>query len=189
MNYYNEQHGKIALAWATENIRTGGKMPRGFVIEKDANGVALSLAPLAVTKAATETTILRAMTGATEALGQVTDEVAWRKMAQLHSSDAILYPNRVALIRRQNPTLQEQELTRLLNRFQELVALDTIRNEYLMHAKLYTWFMRDPARNNLRKLNEKVYASLFLTPSSDPWLGLFATDIYTALDNSGLLKP
>jgi len=40
----------------------------------------------------------------------------------------------------------------------------------------------------VNKLNEKVYASLFLTPGSDPWLGLFSTDLYTALDNGGI-KP
>ena len=48
--------------------------------------------------------------------------------------------------------------------------------------------MRDPARNDVQKLNEKVYASLFLTPSSDPWLGLFSTDVYTALDNGGVVR-
>ena len=51
--------------------------------------------------------------------------------------------------------------------------LDTVRNEYLLHSRLYTWLMADPARHDLEKLNEKVYAKLFLTPNSDPWLGLF----------------
>jgi hypothetical protein len=58
-----------------------------------------------------------------------------------------------------------------------------------MHSKLYTWLMRDPDRNDVQKFNEKVYASLFLTPSSDPWLGLFSSDLYTALDNGGVVKP
>ncbi|HIK07899.1 MAG TPA: hypothetical protein IGS40_24950 [Trichormus sp. M33_DOE_039] len=35
-------------------------------------------------------------------------------------------------------------------------------------------------------LNEKVYAQLFLTPSSDPWLGLAPSDAYSAIDNDGL---
>ena len=34
-------------------------------------------------------------------------------------------------------------------------------------------------------LNEWVYAELFLTPSSDPWLGLAPRDVYTALDGGG----
>jgi hypothetical protein len=31
-----------------------------------------------------------------------------------------------------------------------------------------------------------VYAELFLTPSSDPWLGLVPEGAYTALTNGGL---
>lgn len=38
-------------------------------------------------------------------------------------------------------------------------------------------------------LNEWVYATLFLTPSSDPWLGLAPRDVYTALDNDGRSEP
>jgi hypothetical protein len=93
------------------------------------------------------------------------------------------------LIKRQNPTLSDKELARLLNRFRELIALDTVRNEYLMHTKLYVWLLKDPVRNDVAKLNEKVYTNLFLTPKSDPWLGLFSADVYTALDNGGVVKP
>jgi hypothetical protein len=31
-----------------------------------------------------------------------------------------------------------------------------------------------------------VYSELFLTPSADKWLGLYAPDIYTALDGNGI---
>ena len=47
----------------------------------------------------------------------------------------------------------------------------------------------DPVRNDVEKLNEMVYESLFLTPGSDPWLGLFSPEVYTALDNGGVTKP
>ncbi len=114
------------------------------------------------------------MTVTTEELGKVTDEAAWRKIAALHSSDAMLDQRSIGLIKRQNPSLTDEEMARLLRKFQELIALDTVRNEYLLHSKLYGWLMRDPARHNVDKLNEKVYASLFLTPHSDPWLGLFS---------------
>lgn len=189
MKYYGDQHRKIALDWTLDTTRIGGQAPRGFTVEKGMNGEALSIAPLAVTKALTETSILRGMTAATEALGQVTDEAAWRKIAQLHSSNAILDSRSIALIKRQNPSLPEEDLARLRREFQELVALDTVRNEYLLHSELYTWLMRDPARDDVEKLNEKVYASLFLTPNSDQWLGLLSKDVYTALDNGGVVKP
>jgi len=185
-NYYRERNNKIQLAWWADTTKIGGKMPEGFFVAKSISGEALSIAPLAITKAVTETNILRAMTGASEALGRITDEAAWRKIAQLHSADGVLDSRSIALIKRQNP---EQDLSRLLQKFQESVALDTVRNEYMLHTKLYAWLLRDPARGDVEKLNEKVYAELFLTPRSDPWLGLLSADVYTALDNGGIVKP
>ena len=35
--------------------------------------------------------------------------------------------------------------------------------------------------------NEKVYAELFITPKSDPWLGLLPSDVYTGLENGGVV--
>lgn len=187
--FYEERHNQISIAWFKDTEKIGGKKPEGFRLEKDANGEAISIAPLAVTKAITERSILRAMTTASVELGKITDEAAWNKIAELHSSDAVLDGRSIVLIKRQNPTLSDEELARLLNRFRELIALDTVRNEYLMHTKLYVWLMKDPARNDVARLNEKVYTSLFLTPKSDPWLGLFSADVYTALDNGGVVKP
>ncbi len=185
--YYRERLNKISLDWLADTTKIGGKLPEGFLVEKGQNGEALSIAPLAVTKAVTETTMLRAMTAGTDALGRITDEAAWRKIAQLHSADAILDSRSIALIKRQNQTLSEKALSRLLQKFQESVALDTVRNEYMLHSKVYSWLMRDPSRNNIERLNEKVYAELFLTPRSDPWLGLLSADAYTALENGGVV--
>jgi hypothetical protein len=187
-NYYRERNNKIQLAWLADTTKIGGKMPEGFFVAKSMNGEALSIAPLAVTKAITETTILRAMTAASEALGRITDEAAWKKITQLHAADGVLDSNSIALIKRQNPMLPEKDMARLLQKFQESVALDTVRNEYMLHTKLYSWLLRDPARSDLDKFNEKVYAELFLTPRSDPWLGLVLADVYTALDNSGVIR-
>ena len=186
--YYGTRHRQITAAWRKDTDQIAGKKPEGFRVVKGQNGGALSIAPQAVTKAITETSILRAMTVATETLGKITDEAAWKKIAQLHAADAILDSNSVALIKRQNPALAEEELARLLKNFQEFLALDTVRNEYLMHTELYTWLIGDPVRDDLEKLNEQVYAKLFLTPRSDPWLGLFSADVYTALDNGGIVK-
>ena len=188
-NYFRERNNKIQVAWWADTTKIGGKTPEGFVVTKSITGEALSISPLAVTKAVTETTILRAMTGASEALGKITDEAAWRKIAQLHASDGVLDSRSIALIKRQNQMLPEQDMSRLLEKFQESVALDTVRNEYMLHTKLYAWLSRDPVRSDVEKLNEKVYAELFLTPRSDPWLGLLSADVYTALDNGGIVKP
>ena len=63
-----------------------------------------------------------------------------------------------------------------------------MRNEYVMHSKLHAWLLADPTRNDLNAFNETVYARLFLTPRSDPWLGLFSEEIYTALENGGVMR-
>jgi hypothetical protein len=187
--YYQEQHNKIATAWAIDTKKIGGKVPAGFKLVPGENGTeALVVSQLAVTKAITERSILRGMNLVADELGKITDEAAWQKIAALHTDDAILDSRGVTLIRYQNPDLSEDDLKRLVSRFQGLVALDTVRNEYLMHAKLYTWLMTEPP-DDMEKLNKKVYDSLFMTPQSDPWLGLVSTDLYTALDNGGIVKP
>lgn len=186
--YYSQQHNKIAAAWTVDTQKIGGKAPEGFRVVEGQNGEALFISPLAMTKALTEANILRAMTAANEELGKITDEAAWKKIAQLHSSDALLDDRSISLIKHQNPNLSERELAQLLQKFQDSIALDTVRNEYLMHSKLYTWIVKDPIRDDVEKLNEQVYAKLFLTPNSDPWLGLFSADVYTALDNGGVKK-
>jgi len=187
--YYGAQHRKISAAWLSDTMKIGGEAPKGFTIVKGKNGDALSIAPLAVTKALTETSILRAMNMATDELGKITDEAAWKKIAQLHPSDAMLDNRSLVLIETQNPRLTVNELYHLIDKFQQAVALDTVRNEYLMHTKLYAWLLNDPVRNDVEKLNTKVYDSLFLTPGSDPWLGLFSSEVYTALDNGGVKTP
>src|SRR5215213_8919923 len=130
--YYSQQHNKIAAAWTIDTQKIGGKAPEGFRVVEGNNGEALLISPLAVTKAITEANVLRAMTMANEELGKITDEAAWRKIAQLHSSDAVLDDRSISLIKHQNPDLNERELAQLVQKFQDLIALDTVRNEYLM---------------------------------------------------------
>jgi hypothetical protein len=68
------------------------------------------------------------------------------------------------------------------------MALDTVRNEYELHSQLYQWLVKDSGTLTVKALNDKVYAELFLTPSSDPWLGLLPSDSYSAIDNDGISK-
>jgi hypothetical protein len=82
----------------------------------------------------------------------------------------------------------ENPILRLVARFEESISLDTVRNEYLLHRRIHERFAAGEAVTaNIDALNEWVYAELFLTPSSDPWLGLAPPDVYTALENNGQL--
>jgi hypothetical protein len=70
---------------------------------------------------------------------------------------------------------------RVVAGFEELVGLDTVRNEYLLHAIVHRWLENAPEADPAA-FTERLYDQLFLTPSSDPWLGLVSPDTYLALD-------
>ena len=186
-NYAREHLIKVSGQWYQESTQIGGFAPQGFIVGTGPNGeiTAITAAPLAVTKMYTEAMALREMSSASEALARLTDEAKWRLIARLHAADGIIDARSIALMKRQNPSLSDKEFSAMLQKFEESIALDTVRNEYLMHTKLYTWLWFDPARTNLEKFNEKVYAELFLTPGTDPWLGLLEKDVYFGIDNAG----
>jgi len=64
------------------------------------------------------------------------------------------------------------------------ISEDTVRNEYVLHRQIHEWLATTSAP--VDALNARVYAELFLTPDSDPWLGLLPGDAYAALENDGL---
>lgn len=132
-------------------------------------------------------------------LEATTDDQTWQALAELYLADAKLDERSRQFIRRQGggtcgiPGIEgkkgsvEERFDQMVRNFEQLVALDTVRNEYLFHAKIYEWLQTDSFKS-VDELNERVYAELFLTPSSDPWLGLFPADTYTAIQNEGIVK-
>lgn len=124
------------------------------------------------------------------------DDAAWRQVTQLHATDAVLDDASIALIRAQFPNAfaagaralskmrVEDPILARIGLLQRSIALDTVRNEYLLHRQLHGWLAQAPGID-LESLNERVYAELFLTPSTDPWLGLAPPDVYTAIAGDG----
>jgi hypothetical protein len=122
----------------------------------------------------------------------------WLRIAALHADDAALDQGARTLIRIKSPDarkaalaargkgLVEDPLLRSLRNLERSIAEDTVRNEYTMHTKIHEWLAKDPSPE-LGNLNSRVYAQLFLTPDSDPWLGLAPADTYSALDGDGLV--
>jgi hypothetical protein len=111
--------------------------------------------------------------------------------------DARLDAQSIGLIKRQTQNLRigadrkrntDVEFWTLLQKLHNNIALDTVRNEYALHTKLHAWLVNDVRKTDLEAFNNKVYAELFLTPATDPWLGLLSTDTYVALENSGVEK-
>lgn len=81
-----------------------------------------------------------------------------------------------------------QAAKRVVAGFEELVGLDTVRNEYLLHAVVHRWLEDAPVADPAA-FTERIYGQLFLTPSSDPWLGLVGPDTYLALEPAPELAP
>lgn len=129
----------------------------------------------------------------------VTDERLWKIIAELHVKAAKLDEASLKLIRSENPIaahaarlaitkrVVEDPLVRLVRSLESSIAIDTVRNEYQFHRQIHNWLAEQPG-TNVEVFNERVYAQLFLTPSSDPWLGLAPVDAYTALPNGGVAR-
>lgn len=166
--YHVDQHATIVAAWGADMAAIGGSLE-----SKEAASI--------------------------EALVARTDEALWQQIAARHADEAVLDAASVAMIRRQNPLAAqamqlamtkarvEDPVLRLVRGLQTSIALDTVRNEYMLHRQIHDWFAQQTVPADVFALNERVYAELFLTPSSDPWLGLMQPDTYTALQNNGLV--
>ena len=127
------------------------------------------------------------------------DDATWAGIAALHADTARLDVGTKALIRAKNPTafdasrlalskaFVEDPLLRQIRVLERSISEDTVRNEYVFHAKLHEWLATGPAAN-ADVLNARVYTELFLTPDSDPWLGLVPADTFSALDHGGLVQ-
>lgn len=198
--YHRARLNATNVAWYADIQKTGGKIPVGLiVVEQNSEGqpIAISAAPYAMTKVFSEANMLKAIIGAPASLGTITDQATWNKIAQLHIADAQLDKRSLGLIQRQTQGALSSDgsdknkvkaFAALTERLQQNIALDTVRNEYLLHTKLYSWLMVDKDYHDVKKLNAKVYSDLFLTPASDPWLGLFSPEVYTALEGGGIIR-
>lgn len=156
-------------------------------------------AQVARPKADLEMPLIRAVVSIA-ALEKTTDDAVWEKIAALHAAEAKLDAASVALIRKQNPTAREagkvsvtksrveDPILRIVANFQTSIALDTVRNEYLLHRKIHEWLAGGSADHDVEKLNDRVYAELFLTPKTDPWIGLLPQATYTAIENGGVVR-
>jgi hypothetical protein len=153
---------------------------------------ALEAAPLAVTKMSTEMLILNRISDNFLRYAPQIDLGDWRKLAAYYVGGTKFDESSVRFIKRQNRQtgLTDAQFAGLLSNLKDFVALDTTRNDFLFHTKLYEWLNQPGARPPLEieSFNSRVYAELFKTPESDKWLGLYSPDVYTALDGNGVIK-
>jgi hypothetical protein len=210
-SYHLVQRGVILANWDRDLTRLNATQRSAFAARVGANAlqptrgrggapIAREAAKVAVSKFATEQPILLFANLGGERLEKGMDDDLWQELANLHRDQVKLDAASVTLMRSEFPTAQqagrvamfkgkvEDPILRVVARFEESIALDTLRNEYLLHRRIHEKFVAgEPLTANVDALNEWIYAELFLTPSSDPWLGLAPPDVYTALENNGQL--
>jgi hypothetical protein len=203
-SYHAAEQQRIARAWASDlsavapvqltharapSVRTG-----------DANAPVFKATQIAAPKSRVELPILQQLYNDPDRLTGMTTDDLWARIAAMPQHAVSLDAASTQLIRRENPDAVlagarsvtkrriEDPLLQMVRSLQTSIALDTVRNEYTLHRTIHQWLAREDATRDVDELNERVYTSLFLTPSSDPWLGLAPRDTYTALKNDGMVK-
>jgi hypothetical protein len=146
---------------------------------------------VAMTKSGVELPMVQLMTplGANyQTLTKITDEAAWKVLADRDQSRSKLDANSLALMAQKVAPESLQALPIVRAQFEQSMALDTVRNEYLLHSQLHQWFSEQETLVSLERLNQRIYTSLFLTPASDPWLGMRPRDAFAAIEGDGVLQ-
>jgi hypothetical protein len=136
-------------------------------------------------KAATEVKTLRQLKGdsaRSAKLFQPRRELdIWRTIGEQQKAGVTFSESTLQLMRSKQTLTDE-----VLDNLRRTVAADTTFNEYDLHRRVHEWFALGQVRD-LYSLNERVYDELFLTPSSDPWLGLLPESTFTGIEESTLL--
>jgi hypothetical protein len=93
---------------------------------------------------------------------------------------ADISPASLAVIEAQAPAAARADLDAARLRLENRLAEDGLRNEAFLHRRLHERIAASPSTSWL-DLNDWVYRELFLTPASDPWLGLAPTELLSAV--------
>jgi len=109
-------------------------------------------------------------------------EITPSGVATLHRNDARLSDeSRRLLLAKAGTWMKIDDPRSAVSSFEGVIAEDTVRNEYLLHSTIHDWLAASRVVPDLAAFNENVYSQIFLTPSSDPWLGLAPEKIYAVL--------
>lgn len=198
-DYHVRAQQWLADEWNAELAQMGAPpaLQPGSITGGGPNPSAATAVPIAVAKAAVEAPMVGAMQGRMPALPRPTDDAIWAALVARHAAEARLGPESRALMRRKIAVeldasglslapLDEATFAKRLAVFEKTLAEEGVRNEHALHRTLHEWMAKD-AFEDMEALDVRVYGSLFLTPRSDPWLGLLARDAYSGIENEGLM--
>ncbi|NNE68515.1 MAG: hypothetical protein HKN33_18250 [Pyrinomonadaceae bacterium] len=183
----NDWDRKLALL----NKKMPRKSPKPKTIVSEGTVIsitpdALTASTRALTKAVVERPAVLALMPQLSRLREATGIDDWKSLAAV-GKKVWLSPESIEFVRRKSGTTSKAEFEKLIDNLKEYVAIDTLQNEYRFHTEIMSW-LTPIVSSNLKAFNKRVYSQLFLTPASDKWLGLYAPDIYSAVENNGVVQ-
>ncbi len=93
-------------------------------------------------------------------------------------SSRSLDPNSISLMRAKALRVSDAAFARMVAAFERSLAEDSARNAQ-MRLAILPWLA---GASSLPALTDRIYRDAFLTPRSDPWLGLVTPDAYVAIE-------
>ena len=193
VKYHRDRYAKLEKNWRSDLTRL--RLPTQPLLPlavTDPQVSAILASRLTVGKMMVEMPTLSRTTG--EPLAEVTPPSPFAKLSDANWARlARLYQNRVYLDQGSLNVMQRKlspsaSMSTVVSSFERAIAQDTVRNEYVFHAQIHNWFANGEFLNSdtatLTALNRRVYDELFLTPASDPWLGLANENVYTGISKA-----
>lgn len=190
------ERAELLRAWHQQRADLAAARAQELGVPKFELASARTIAP-GITKSAVESPMLRA--AGDDSLLRAMDHPIWAQVVPARLDEARLDESSRSLLRVKHPAAAgagrltagkgrvEDPLLRAIRNLERSIAEDTLRNELLLHTAIHRWFAAGaPQTLNVQSLNDRVYAELFLSPRSDPWLGLVPDDTLSALDGEGL---
>lgn len=109
----------------------------------------------------------------------------WAQTGLAIWGDVVLSWTTTALIRAElKGALSDSEIEEVLNRLRSTLAGDNGRSGIDLHRRTLDYLIANP-QQTFDSVNRWVYANIFLTPASDPWLGLISEDAYSGIFGGG----
>jgi hypothetical protein len=195
-DHHRQRLEALNAAWQADLVR-GGIAPTALPA-----GTAPTSAPTAErasVQAVAKRVLERPFLAAPVVMPEQATDAHWTTIAALHESTLDASSRR--LMRAKHPTaweatrvavskmVMEDPMLRVIRDFERSLAEDTVRNEYVLHQRLHRWGVDGYATGaDLARVDARVYAELFLSPLTDPWLGLAPADVYTALPERGTIE-
>lgn len=85
--------------------------------------------------------------------------------------------------------VQRAILNEVVDTFTQALAEDTAINLFSIQRQIHVWLLAEGPPTDTQQFIDRVYAELFESPLDDPWMGLVADHVYTALPMEGLVDP